>query len=201
MVSILGFVEAARANPAQRERALEVIRRQTSRLGRLVEDLLWAASVRNGHLAFHPVPVDFVALVRRIASEVEEATPDHAFLVHSPQTIYFLADEGLLSHALWSLLTYTNALSSPSERVVITIEHVDVRVIMNVQIHGPTLSPEELGRVFEPFSIMQYEGEPGRHRSAFGLFLCRGIAVIHGGNLRVTDGHGAGPSVLLDLPS
>jgi signal transduction histidine kinase len=200
MASILGFVQSALDNPAQRERALQVIQRQTRRLGHLVEDLLWAASVRAGELEFHPVPLDLAEVTRRMAEEVEETMPNHRVCMHAPRSVHMLADETLVTHALWSLLTYAGALSASDAPIDLAVEPIDARVSVTLQIQGPSLPPEDQMRVFDPFATIQYEVD-ARPRSTMGLFLCREIARVHGGTLRVCDRAGIGPALTLDLPT
>jgi len=200
MASILGFVQSAIENPAQRERALQVIQRQTRRLGRLVEELLWAASVRAGELEFHPVPLDLADVTRRMAEEVEETMPSHRVCMHAPRSAHMLADETLVTHALWSLLTYAGAVSASDSPIDLAVEPSTARVLVTCQIHGPSLPPEDQMRIFDPFATIQYEVD-ARPRSTMGLFLCREIARVHGGSLRVSDRAGIGPALTLDLPA
>jgi signal transduction histidine kinase len=200
MVSILGFVQAARANPAQSERALEVIGRQTRRLAHLVEDLLWAANVRAGQLDFHPVPLDLADVARHMADEVEETIPNHPIAVHGPQSVHLLVDQTLVTHALWSMLTYAGALSATNAPIDLDVEPSDAHVLVTLQIHGPSLPPEDQMRIFDPFSTIQYEVE-ARPRLALGLFLCREIARVHGGTLQVSEHAGVGPLLTLNLPA
>jgi signal transduction histidine kinase len=199
MVSILGFIQAALENPGERERALNVIRRQTKRLSHLVEDLLWAASVRGAQLPFHPLSIDISTIVRHLAEEIEEIVPSHPITVLGPSNVLMLADEGLVTHALWSMLSYAGLLSAPDEPIELAVEPTDARVQVKLQVHGSPLPPEDLMRVFEPFSTLQFEGDH-RPRSAVGLFLCREIARVHGGTLLVGEQPGIGPVLTLDLP-
>jgi signal transduction histidine kinase len=53
--------------------------------------------------------------------------------------------------------------------------------------------------MFEPFSTVQYETD-SHPRFAVGLFLCREIARVHGGTLRVSDEPGIGPKLALEVP-
>jgi signal transduction histidine kinase len=201
--SIQGFAEAALAHPEQEGlevRALKVIQRQAGRLARLVEDVLWAARARNRQLPFHPGPIDLAKLTWSTAGEVESTIPDHHFELDLPPTARALSDETLIGHTLWSLFTYATVLSAPDEPIKVHLQRTDGRMRLSVRVHGPPIPQEDVVRVFQPFSTIQYEHE-AQPRTAVGLFLCREIARIHGGNLRVGDDPGAGPVLTLELPS
>jgi signal transduction histidine kinase len=200
MVSILGFTRAALANPAQQGRALEVIQRQTRRLGYLVEELLWTAKARAGQLPFQPVPLDLVDVCRRQAEEVGETVPSHPISVHTPPSAHLLADEALLRHALSSLLIYAGLLSATKQPIELAIESSGARVLVRVKIHGSSVPAEDQVRIFEPFSTVQFEVD-ARPRSAMGLFLCREIARLHAGSIRVSEQAGVGPVLTMDLPA
>jgi signal transduction histidine kinase len=199
MMSILGFIHAALAHPERQVRALEVVGRQTKRLGHLVEELLWAASVRTGQLPFRPEPLDLAEVARHTADEVAETAPDHPIAVHGPPSIHLLGDETLVAHALWTMLTYAGVLSRSNEPIDLAVETSDARVLVTLALRGPPLSAEDRLHVFEPFSMIQYED--ARPRSAFGLFLCREIARVHGGTLLVSERAGVGPVLTMDLPA
>jgi signal transduction histidine kinase len=201
LTSILGFVQAAVAHPEQRERALDIVRRQARRLAHLVEDLLWAAQERSGQLAFQPIPLDFAKVARDMAREVEESIPSHRIVLAAPQDgIPVLADQALITHAIWGLLTYAGVLSVADAPIDVAIERAYAQVVMEIRIRGPSLPPEDQIRMFDPFATIQYEGNTAI-RSAMGLFLCRRIANLHGGSLKVDDEPGVGPIVILELPA
>ncbi len=82
MTSILGFTELALARPESvevRARALDLVRSHASRLGRLIDDLLLAASTRSGALPFRPQSVDAAALTQKVAAEVTTTMPGRSF--------------------------------------------------------------------------------------------------------------------------
>jgi two-component system OmpR family sensor kinase len=201
MTSIQGFAQVALANPAQSARALEVIYRQTGRLARLVQDLLLAARARHKELPFHPIARDLAELARRVALEVEAAAPGHAFSVDAPMKVPLLIDEELIAHALWCMFTYASSVSDVERPIPVQVRPGNARVSVAVDIYGPTLPTADLAGVFEPFSALQYEGDIARPRAGVGLFLCREVARLHGGTLRVSNNHGVGSVLTLELPA
>jgi signal transduction histidine kinase len=199
LTSIAGFADAAlvSADDAVRTRALAVVHRQTSRLNRLVQDLLLAASARGGALAFRPTPVDARALVTRVTGEVEDIR--HRFEVVAGGESFLLADEELLGHALWQVLSYAAAIADKSSMVRVHVERTDARAVIDVEIPKPTLSSDDIERAFLPFASVQYEG--GGLRYAVGLYLSREIASLHGGTLSHVRGRDGAATLRMELPA
>jgi signal transduction histidine kinase len=203
MTSILGFTELALARPdnAQiRARALDLVRSHAGRLGRLIDDLLLAASTRSGTLPFRPQSVDAAALTHKVAAEVMTTMPGRNFDVDVARGRHLLADEHLLTQAVWALLTYAGAVAETEHKISVRLEPADARLRLEVMFDAPSLPAEEIERAFAPFASVQYEGGSGI-RSAVGLFLCREIAHVHGGSLLAFDRTEVQRMLTLDLPA
>jgi two-component system OmpR family sensor kinase len=203
MATILGFTELALTHPedaAVRARALELVRRQAGRLGRLIDDLLLAASARVGALPFRPQPTDLGSLVKKVIAEVETAMPGRRFELQARESVHLLADERLLAQALWSALTYAAVITEPRRPVVIRMVRSGPRTGLEIIMVAPTVSASEIERSFEPFASVQYETDEGI-RSAVGLSLCREIARLHGGSVHASSLSETERSMVIDLPS
>lgn len=71
-------------------------------------------------------------------------------------------------------------------------EWVDLRV----EDTGCGVPPEDLGKVFDPFSTTQPEGRGGEP----GLAVCFGIVESHGGTLSVESEPRGGTTFIVELP-
>lgn len=203
MTSILGFTELALARPESvqvRARALDIVRSHASRLGRLIDDLLLAASTRSGALPFRPQSVDAAALTQKVAAEVTTTMPGRSFHVDVARGGHLLADEHLLTQAVWTLLMYAAAIAEAGGTIGVRLEPVGARLRLEVVFDAPSVRAEEMEHAFEPFASVQYEGGSGI-RSAVGLFLCREIARVHGGTLLATNPTEVQRMLVLDLPA
>jgi sigma-B regulation protein RsbU (phosphoserine phosphatase) len=177
-----------------------VIRRQAHRLGRLIDDLLLAASARSGVLSFKPKPVDLAQLTTRVLREVEASLPRKRFDLQPVGDARVLADETLLAQSLWSLFTYTAAIASPGEPIRIEVTCTEALRRISVSIAALAVSSEDFEHAFTPFAVVQYEGVGGP-RMANGLYFCREVAHLHGGHLRLQlIGEHRG-SVTMELPA
>lgn len=199
LTSIVGYTQAAldHPDPKTRAHALEVVRRQAHRLGRLTQDLLWAASARQGHLAFHPKPIDLTAIVRKTIAELTSDCERFAF--DAPANVHLLADEELFSHACWQMLSYALAVTKRGELIEIGVARTGARAIVDVVLPEVSIPLDELERAFSPFEVVQYER--GHSRYAVGLYLSREIARLHGGTLRATEGFDLKATLRLELPA
>jgi len=203
MTSILGFTELALSRPESAEvraRALTLVRSHASRLGRLIDDLLLAASTRSGTLPFRPQSIDASALTQKVAAEVMTTMPARRFDVDVADGSHLLADEQLLTQAMWTLMTYAAAVAEVGRAISVRLEAVATRLRLEVAFDAPSVPAEEMERAFAPFASVQYEGGSGI-RSAVGLFLCREIARVHGGSLVATNPTPVQRMLVLDLPA
>jgi signal transduction histidine kinase len=203
MTSILGFTELALArpeNPQVRARALSIVRSHAGRLGRLIDDLLLAASTRSGALPFRPESVDLAALTHQVVAEVVATMPKRRFDVDVSRGRHLLADEHLLTQAVWTLLTYAAAVAETGRTIHVRLEPAGTRLRLEVVFDAPAFPAEEMERAFAPFASVQYEGGSGI-RSAVGLFLCREIARVHGGSLLAMNPTQDQRMLVLDLPA
>lgn len=203
MTSILGFTELALARPENvqvRARALDLVRSHASRLGRLIDDLLLAASTRSGALPFRPQSVDAAALTQKVAAEVTTTMPGRSFDVDVARGGHLLADEHLLTQAVWTLLTYAAAIAEAGGTIGVHLEPACARLRLEVMFDAPSVRAEDMEHAFAPFASVQYEGGSGI-RSAVGLFLCREIARVHGGSLIAMNPTEVQRMLVLDLPA
>src|SRR5262245_62085015 len=203
MTSILGFTELALSRPESphvRARALDVVRSHASRLGRLIDDLLLAASTRSGALPYRPQSVDAAYVAVKVAAEVAVTMPGRCFDVDVARGGRLLADEHLLTQAVWTLLTYAGAIAETGRKILVRLEPGGARLRLEVLFDAPSVPAEEIERAFAPFASVQYEGGSAI-RNAVGLFLCREIARVHGGSLLAMNSTDVQRMLVLELPA
>ena len=113
---------------------------------------------------------------------------------------YLLADEHLLTQAVWTLLTYAAAIAETGGPISVRLEPAAAHLRLEVAFDAPSVPTQEMERAFAPFASVEYEGGSGI-RSAVGLFLCREIARVHGGSLLATSPTEVQRMLILDLPA
>ena len=195
LTTMKGFAQVALAHSrddAIRDRALQIIDRQATRLARLTQDLLWTVRAQSAQIPFKPAPLDLEALTRRVMREVELAVQKHAFQLVSSTDAHILGDAALLEHSLWSIFTQAAALTPISAPVNVTLDGNPTRVTLTVEAQGSGALPDDLDKLLEPFVVLQFEGGSEALRgTGLGLHLVQRIARIHGGIFRIIRKEGA----------
>jgi len=200
--AIDGFSELLVSREAERldeesRRLLDVIRKNTLRMGELIEAMLGLSRV--GRAEIRKVPVDMTTLAR--AAFVELAGPEWAERVN-----FRLGDlapaEGdpVLLRQLWSNLL-SNALKYTSRRGRPSIEVASReeagRPVWSVRDNGAGFDPRYAGKLFAPFQRLHAPSDfPG---IGVGLALVHRIVARHGGSIGAEGKVGEGATFWFSL--
>lgn len=117
-----------------------------------------------------------------------------------PQDTHVLGDEPAIIGVLINLLSNAaHALQSvqrPEPSITVRVEQQDERLGVSVRDNGPGITPDHIGRVFEPFFTTRDVGAG----LGLGLSVSYGIVQRHGGTLAVESVLGEWTDFTFDLP-
>lgn len=173
---------ASREKQAMLARELEVISQTTSRLDRLVSDLLDVERLRQGIFALHLQEVDLVDLVEEVVPIW--STPGHSIQVQAPERLMVTADPDRIQQVVENLLSNatTHADAETPISIAVTQEQRadELFALVTVTNQGQQMSPEQLKSLFQPFSRGSRSLGLG-----LGLYISQQIALVHQGTLSV----------------
>ncbi len=194
LTAIRGYVEALGDDDAstdERQRFLEIVRRHTLRMERLVKDLLRLARLEAGQESLDREPCDTAALIQSVAADLApaiEARHQRVEIAIAPVAASFNGDAAQLHDALRNLVA--NASTYAPEGTTIRIGAAagrDGRVELSVTDQGPGIPEADLARVFERF----YRVDKSRARdpggTGLGLAIVKHIVELHGGRVRAEN--------------
>jgi two-component system sensor histidine kinase KdpD len=180
-------------DPADRADLLNAIESSTTRLTRMVADLLDMSRLQTG--AVTPV-LSAVPAASVVDAALAELTPQDRVRVVLPLP-EVTADVALLERALANLIG--NALRHTEGLVEVTGGLDGQRASVVVVDHGPGVPAAARSRIFEPFQRL------GDQRAddgvGLGLAVSRGLVEAQGGSLRAEETPGGGLSMVLELPA
>lgn len=209
ITNIRGYVETLlQVGLEDRETAtrfLEIVHRNASRLGALVEDLLSLSFVENpgsrDRLEMAPVAVsrllDWVEAELGPAAEARgiklARAGDGAMRVH--------ANTLLAEQAIGNLVANAIRYAPDGSTVEVASRPDGDAIAIEVRDQGPGIPERHLPRLFERF----YRVEASRARegggTGLGLAIVKHIAMVHGGSIEVQSAPGRGSTFTLRLPA
>lgn len=177
----------------ERDELIAVIRSESERLGRLVENLLELSRLEAGSAPAQP---DWCALDELVESAVGTLgdPPGDVRLELEPGLPLVHADAMQIERAIANLVDNAVRHSNGKPVRVSTVRDgafVEVRVADS----GPGIDPDDRERIFEPFFRASGGGGAG-----LGLAIARGFVEANGGRIRVDACEGRGARFTIRLP-
>ena len=212
LASIAGFIETlrgpARDDPAAREKFLAVMQEQTTRMARLIDDLLSLSRLEMKPYLAPGAKVDIVEVVAEVidflaplANEngivVERRFPDGVGPVPGDRDELFQVFQNLFENAC--------KYGQEGGRVIVSIERghdgpmptVDV----TVRDFGPGIAEEHIPRITERFYRIEQESGIRRKGTGLGLAIVKHILTRHNARLSVRSQPGEGAAFTVHLPA
>jgi signal transduction histidine kinase len=204
LTTLKGFSQVALArthDPQAQARALAAIDRQCTRLGRLMQDLLWSVRAHAGRLPFHPGPVDMEALTKHVLAEVCLVCHDRIFDLTTHGDPHIVGDPGLLEQAIFNLgLFACNVSRDGDAHVGVMLDDDGGYTRLSLEAHTRPDLACNVERLIEPFGSQPFEGRsPETKTTGLGLYLVRQIARLHGALFHVEPLPGTRVGLVLEL--
>jgi len=179
--------------------ALATVSQQTSRLTRLVDDMLVLARADAGGYPVIMAPVDLTGVVHDCIRELTVRADDKAIAIRSElEPIALRGDEALLRRMLSNLLGNALTYTPRGGTVTVTLARSDDGVVLRVADTGPGIAPEDRERVFERFVRLDAARTTGG--AGLGLAIARWVAEAHGGGVRILSSGPGGSVFAATLP-
>ncbi len=189
-------------DPAERDRCLDVISSETSRLTSMIERLLSWGRMEAGRRSYDMRPESVTTLVGEALAQLETqlqssgATLDLDLPQDAPAV---LADREAMVESLLNLLS--NALKyGGAGEVVVRVTRHKKKVRISIQDQGPGIPRKEQRRVFERFYRGSAEVVGRTPGSGLGLAMANLIIRAHRGKIRLRSAPGEGACFTVELP-
>jgi signal transduction histidine kinase len=189
----------AAKDPDTAEKSIEAIREESTRMQRLVEELLSLARGDEG-AALELAPQDLSAVTEEATRVARGAAGDKVRLDYAPpeQEIIATFDRTRIRQVLSILLDNAIKYTPQGGEVRVRVLEADDRVEVAVSDTGIGIREEDLPCIFERF----YRADKARARggAGLGLAIARQIAGAHGGTIGARSKVGTGSTFVLRIP-
>ncbi|MDJ0663624.1 MAG: HAMP domain-containing sensor histidine kinase [Acidimicrobiia bacterium] len=205
LTTLRGYAEALDAgeiDDGDLQRVGEVMRRQTDRLSRLIEDLTLLSRLEAREFTLRPELVDIAAHVGGLVDvQRARAAEIHVDLLSEVAALGEIEiDPDRVDQILGNLIDNALRYTPEGGTVVVELTGDDREIVLSVSDTGPGIDPEDLGRVFERLYVAQRYRPVRPEGSGLGLTIVKELVEAMGGSVSVSSILGRGTGVTVNLP-
>jgi two-component system OmpR family sensor kinase len=189
---------ATRSEP-EMGRVMSGIEHETSRMARLVEDLLVLARFDEERESVYEL-VELVGLTMESVATARLVGPQWPIDVEAIDVVEVMGDPLALRQVVDNLLKNVRAHTPSGTAVTVRVRQVGHEAVIEVEDEGPGLTDYDAELVFERF----FRADPSRSRdtggAGLGLAIVASIVRSHAGRVDVRRGRAGGADFLVTLP-
>lgn len=205
LTAVRGYIEALlddHPDPEQTRKFLEIIARHSTRMERLVKDLLRLARLDARQEPLEIASCDLEQLFNAVVIDLApaiEAKRQHVAVAVEPDACSVDADPAKLHDVIRNLVENAVNYSPQEADIRIGARRSNGKVTIEVADSGPGIPPEDLTRVFERFyRVDKSRTGPG---TGLGLAIVKHLVELHGGAAVAQNRAEGGARFTVSLPS
>jgi two-component system OmpR family sensor kinase len=204
LTSLRGYADlfryAAANEPGEREKHLEKLRSEASRMSVLLDDLLLLARLDSAESEppLRPEELDLAVIAEAAADAFRAARPSHSLEVDA-DTVSMRADATRLRQVLDNLLTNAAVHTPAGTAVSLQVTASDGWAVIKVSDTGPGIPEADQARIFDRFYRVDNSRTRQRGGSGLGLAVVQSLVQAHGGTVTLTS-HPGSTTFTIRLP-
>jgi signal transduction histidine kinase len=184
LTSIHGFVRAFLDDTIPNERKrhyFTIMKEQTERMIKLVNDLLDMARIEAGQLKIRPISFNLSELVRQVVARMEpefvKKQVNVELISEEAQDIHVFADPDRIDQVIVNLIQNAVQFSTPGSSVEVILKKKE-QAVVSIRDYGPGIRQEDMESIWERF----YKADRARTKKAgigLGLSIVKYILDLH----------------------
>jgi two-component system phosphate regulon sensor histidine kinase PhoR len=204
LTSIKGYIETMEgATDREKEKYIQVIKRNTERLINMVDDLLTLSELedRSGRLQIEKI--DIKELITNIIKIFEPSIKDKKlrFVLDIQEGLpHIEADIYKIEQMLINLIDNSVKYTEQGEITVLINLLPANKVKIEITDTGIGLKKEDFNRIFERFYVVNKARSRQQGGTGLGLSIVKHIVMLHRGEIEVDSKLGAGTKFIITLP-
>jgi signal transduction histidine kinase/CheY-like chemotaxis protein len=192
--------------PAKLLADVTTIHRSAAHLSKLVNDILDLSQLDVNHMAINRERIQPIAIVEATLADIAPLVNARGLSLRAevePNLPDVFADHIRIKQVLLNLLNNALRFTERGELTVQVSHDTDALpacVVMRVADTGCGIAPDDLQRVFEPFTQLDAASNRQHSGSGLGLTISKRFIELHGGSMWVVSTPGQGSTFCFSLP-
>lgn len=172
------------------------MRRAGASLRALIRSFAEVGAMESGILGLNFRDAQMVQLVNLTVEDLATLAASHTILIDAGDDFVAEIDSIRIRQILTNLITNAVKFSPRRSEIAINVRCDDESAHISVADHGPGIPSHSKPELFQKFSRLGATGSG----TGLGLYLSRGIARAHGGDLTCDSAAGQGATFTLSVP-
>jgi len=208
MTSIRSFAEllseAETLDTPHSRRFIQIVKQESQRLTRLLDEILDLSAMESGQIAWHMEPVELRALLSGSVDTMMSLAERRGVRVETElpaRPVWVGADPDRLKQVFLNLLSNAIKFADPPDpHVVARLERRGDQAVIAISDTGPGVSPALRDSLFSKFGRDWLNNAGDRGGSGLGLAICRQITERLGGTISLASTSDQGSRFEVSLP-
>lgn len=170
---------------------------------RLVNELLDLSAIESGKVKLHLSDTDLRELLEEcIALNSGQASKKEISIKYEgvPSVPKIRCDQEKLEQVINNLITNAIKYSKEKTEIQVSLSHTASDVIIAVKDQGVGIAPQDIGKLFTPFTKTDSKTTHGEKSTGLGLAISKRIVLEQEGDIWVESEAGKGSSFYVKLP-
>ncbi len=195
------FLNVAFSSPSDSEinekinSMLQVIKRNTDRLIRMINDMLDLERIENGIMEFNNSCFDISELIEETVFEINSVSEKSVKFFIDIERLTVFSDRDKIKQVLLNLLSNAVKFSPENGEIKILCKKQNSEALVEISDQGPGISAEIQDKIFYKFFKDKHLGGSG-----LGLTIAKAIVEAHGGSIGVKSDGKYGSTFYFTLP-
>ena len=190
--------------PEDGKKHLSVVKQNTDRMLRLVNQILDFRKIQNHKMKMVVQDIDLVPFVRKVMDNFTEMAEEQKIdlrLEAPEQKLHLWADSDKLEKILFNLLSNAFKFTPSQKKISVVVKEEEGHITIEIHDQGIGISKEKIGSIFERFESLGNEDVASQSNSSgIGLSLVKELVAMHQGKIEVQSVLGEGSCFILTLP-
>ena len=183
-----------------KQKSLKIIKRQSERLKRMIEDLLVIPDIEGARLNFNLKPVALNSVIENSITLVKNDQNKEIINNTENCNVEILADNDRIEQVFVNLIENAIKYSKEDSPITIDCEEIENRVVISVKNDYDIIPREKLKTLFDKFTRIDDKTTRTTRGTGLGLFIVKGLVEAMNGEIRLYSNEEYGFCVKVYMP-
>ena len=183
-----------------KQKSLKIIKRQSERLKRMIEDLLVIPDIEGARLNFNLKPIALNSVIENSITLVKN--DQNKEIVNNTENcnVEILADNDRIEQVFVNLIENAIKYSKEGSPITIDCEEKESRVIISIKNDYDIIPREKLKTLFDKFTRIDDKTTRTTRGTGLGLFIVKGLVEAMDGEIRLYSNEECGFCAKVYMP-